>query len=69
MMTACIWITTGIKEELNAVYDRQAKAHWRTVNEKREACGDDNIGKAGDVILIPSNFMPLTDISGNISEE
>jgi len=59
----------AIKEELTAVYTRQAQAHWRTVNEKREATGDDNIGKAGDIILIPANMIPLADISGNIEEE
>lgn len=59
----------AIREELNAVYDRQEKAWWRTLNEKRIACGDDDIGKAGNVILIPANMVPLADISGNIEEE
>ena len=59
----------AIKEELSAVYERQAQAHWRTINEKREACGDGNIGPEGDVILIPSTMLPLADISGNIDEE
>lgn len=59
----------AIREELNAVYERQEKAWWRTVNERRLACGDDDIGKAGDVILVPANLIPLMDISGNIKEE
>lgn len=59
----------AIREELNAVYERQAQAHWRTINEKRKATGDDDIGKAGDVILIPATMLPLADISGNREEE
>jgi len=59
----------AIREELNAIYERQGKAWWRTVNERRRATGDDEIGKAGDVILVPANFIPLADISGNIEEE
>jgi len=59
----------AIREELSAVYERQNLAWWRTVNEKRIACGDDGIGKAGDIILIPANMIPLSDISGNIAEE
>lgn len=59
----------AIREELNAVFERQANAWWRTVNEKRLACGDDDIGKAGDVIMVPANLIPLADISGNREEE
>jgi len=59
----------AIREEQNAVYERQAKAWWRTVNERRRACGDDEIGEEGNVILIPANLIPLADISGNIEEE
>lgn len=59
----------AIREELNAVFDRQEKAWWRTVNERRRACGDDDIGKEGDVIMVPANFIPLADISGNREEE
>lgn len=59
----------AIREEQNAVYERQVKAWWRTLNERRIACGDDEIGEEGNVILIPSNLIPLTDISGNIKEE
>lgn len=59
----------AIKEELNAVYDRQVKAWWRTVNERRLATGDDEIGRAGDVIMVPAGLIPLGDISGNIEEE
>jgi HK97 family phage portal protein len=59
----------AIKEELNSVYERQERAWWRTINEKRQACGDDDIGKAGDVIIVPANMIPLADISGNIEEE
>lgn len=59
----------AIREELNAVYERQEKAWWRSINEKRRACGDDEIGPAGDVIMVPSTFIPLADISGNIEEE
>ena len=59
----------AIKEELDAIYTRQATAWWRTLNEKRISTGDDEIGKAGDVILIPANLIPFSDISGNIDEE
>lgn len=59
----------AIREERNAVYSRQEKAHWRTINEKRRATGDDEIGKEGDVIMVPSNLIPLADISGNREEE
>ena len=59
----------AIREEQNAIYERQATAYWRTVNEKRKACGDDDIGPEGDVILIPANLIPLADISGNTAEE
>jgi len=59
----------AIKEELDAIYTRQATAYWRTINEKRLSTGDDEIGKAGDVILVPATLIPLADISGNISEE
>jgi len=59
----------AIREELSAVYERQAKAWWRSVNEHRVSTGDDEIGKSGDVILIPANLIPFGDISGNIKEE
>ena len=59
----------AIREELSAVYERQGKAWWRTVNERRISTGDAGIGKAGDVILTPANLIPFSDISGNISEE
>lgn len=59
----------AIKEEQDAVYERQSKAYWRSINEKRLSCGDGDIGKVGDVILIPANFIPLADISGNREEE
>jgi HK97 family phage portal protein len=59
----------AIREELTAVYTRQAQAHWRTINEKRKATGDDDIGKAGDVILVPANLIPLSDISFTRDEE
>jgi len=59
----------ALREEQTAVYERQAKAWWRTINERRLACGDDEIGKEGDQIFIPSNVIPLTDIVGNTEEE
>ena len=59
----------AIREELSAVYDRQSKAWWRTVNERRKSCGDDDIGSEGDVVFIPSNLIPLVDVSGNTEEE
>lgn len=59
----------AIREERNVVYEREAKAWWRTLNEKRIATGDDDIGNAGDVILVPANFIPLADISGGREEE
>jgi len=58
-----------LKEEQSAVYERQANAWWRTINEKRIACGDDSIGPAGDKIMIPANLIPLDAISENIEEE
>ena len=59
----------AIQEERNKVYEREEMAYWRTLNEKRKATGDDDIGPAGDIILVPSNYVPLADISGNIQEE
>jgi len=59
----------AIREELSAIYERQGKAWWRTVNEHRISTGDDEIGKSGDMILIPANLIPFGDISGNIKEE
>ena len=59
----------AIKEEQSAVYERQGIAWWRTINEKRLSCGDDSIGPAGDIVMIPANLIPLGDISGNIAEE
>ena len=59
----------AIREELTAIYDRQSKAWWRTINQKLISCGDAPIGKAGDVIMVPSNLIPLGDISGNVDEE
>jgi len=59
----------AIREERSAIYERENKAYWRTLNEKRKSTGDDDIGPAGDIILVPSTFVPLADISGNIIEE
>ena len=59
----------AIREELTAIYERQSKAWWRTVNERRISCGDAGIGPAGDIILAPTNLIPFSDISGNTTEE
>ena len=59
----------ALKEELNAIYDRMAKANWLTVNEKRIACGKDDLGPAGDVLMMPANLVLFSDISGNKTEE
>ncbi len=59
----------AIKDELTAVVERTEKAWWMKVNEKREATGLGSIGEVGEVILVPGNMTPLSDISGNISEE
>lgn len=59
----------AIKEELNAIYERQAKAWWRTVNERRISTGDPEIGPAGDVILTPANLIPFSDIGGNKTDQ
>jgi len=58
----------ALREELGAVYERMGKAHWLTVDEKRIACGKGEI-KGGNVILVPSTLIPLSDISGKIDEE
>jgi len=58
-----------LREEQNAVYGRVEKAWWMKINEKRAACGLDDVGDAGDVIMVPANLIPLSDISGNIEEE
>ena len=58
-----------IREEMAKIYDWMDKAWWLKINEKRVACGKDEVGPEGDVIMIPSNLIPLTDISGNIKEE
>lgn len=59
----------AIREELKAIVEREAKAWWRTVNQHLIATGDPEIGPKGDVILIPTNLMLFSDISGNITEE
>ncbi len=59
----------AIREELKAIYEREAKAWWRTVNQHREATGDDDLGPKGDVLLIPTNLILFSDISGNTEEE
>ena len=59
----------ALREELNAIVEREAKAWWRTLNQHREATGDGGIGPEGDVILIPANLIPFSDISGNRDEE
>ena len=58
-----------LREEQSAIYTRMGMAHWLTINEKRVACGEDELGPEGDVIMIPANLIPLGDISGNIEEE
>lgn len=59
----------AIREELNAIYERQSTAWWRSMNERRLACGDDDIGPKGDIYVIPANMILLDDISGQTTEE
>lgn len=59
----------AIREAMKEIYDWMDKAWWLKINEKRIACGKDDIGPEGDVIMVPSNYIPLSDISGNIEEE
>jgi len=49
----------AIREEQNAVYERMGKAWWLTINEKRLACGQDDIGPEGDVVFAPTNICLL----------
>lgn len=60
----------AIREELSAIYTRQKEAYWRTIDQKRVACGDAEIGEAagGNLILIPSGFTPLSDIKKGKAE-
>jgi HK97 family phage portal protein len=58
-----------IREEMAKVYEWMNKAWWLKVNEKRVACGYEDVGPEGDVIMVPSNFVPLSDISWNTEEE
>ena len=60
---------TAIQDELSAIFERQSTAYWTTLNEKRVATGYDEIGPAGDIILVPVNYIPLADISMNTKEK
>jgi len=55
----------ALQEEATKTFDRMSKAHWLTVDEKRLATGyeEDPSGK-GNVILVPLNFVPISDIAG-----
>jgi HK97 family phage portal protein len=58
-----------IREEMAKIYDWMERAWWLSINERRVACGKDEIGPEGNVIMVPAKFIPLSDISGNIEEE
>lgn len=50
----------GLKEEMSAVYERMANAHWLTLNEKRLACGfDENKAPEAGQIFLPISLIPL----------
>lgn len=53
----------ALQEEAVKVYDRMAKAYWLSIDEKRKECGfeEDPSGNGG-VILVPLNFIPVSDI-------
>lgn len=49
----------AIQEDRSQKYTYLATADWLTINEKREATGYDDLGPAGDVVLVPLGKMPL----------
>jgi len=54
----------ALQEEATKTFERMAKAHWLTVDEKRLATGfeEDPTGHGG-VILVPLNFIPISEIT------
>jgi HK97 family phage portal protein len=58
----------AIQEDRQQVFDRMDKAWWFSVNERRQACGKDDV-RGGNVIMVPANLIPLLTIGDNILEE
>ena len=54
----------ALQEEAVKVYDRMAKAHWLSIDEKRKECGfeEDPSGNGG-VILVPLNLVPVSAVT------
>ncbi len=54
----------ALQEEAVKVFDRMAKAHWLSIDEKRLATGyeEDPTGHGGE-ILVPLNFIPIGEIT------
>lgn len=54
----------ALQEEATKTFERMSKAYWLTVDEKRIATGyeEDPSGNGG-VILVPLNFIPISDIT------
>jgi len=54
----------ALQEEAVKVFDRMSKAHWLTVDEKRKATGyEEDPSGHGGVILVPLNFIPISEIT------
>ncbi len=46
-------------KQIGLRWARVESASWLTVNEKRRATGYEDLGPAGDVLLVPSTLTPL----------
>jgi hypothetical protein len=54
----------ALQEEASKIYDRMAKAHWLTIDEKRQETGyEADPSGNGSVILVPLNFIPISEIT------
>lgn len=59
----------ALREEMTAVYSRMSQSYWLTVNEKRAACGYDEIGPEGEALYIPMMLTPIKPTEGQKSRE
>ena len=57
--------------EQQKLVDSLSKSYWLTPNEKREAIGygSDEDNPVMDDYLVPSGFVPISDLDMNISED
>ncbi|MCP4152176.1 MAG: phage portal protein [bacterium] len=52
-----------------AIWERAEKSSFLKVNQKLEMVGKPTAGAVGDVILVPSNMIPLQDVVGPNTDE